>query len=501
MLYGMTNSGGTNDKGVLFQFDPSAAVFTKVLDFDAIPSGAFPYGSLIQASNGKLYGMTSAGGTSDNGVLFEFDPGTSTFTKKLDFSGVADGSAPYNALMQTSSGKLYGLTLSGGTDANGVLFEYDIKTSAYTKKYDFNHLANGYNPNGGLVEGKNGKLFGMTTLGGTNGTGVIFQFDTASSVYSVSYNFNAASDGISPQSSLVIASDNKLYGLATNGGVLGNGTLFGFDPVSGSYSVKENFNTTVTGGFPYGDLLFICNQLAITSQPADTTKCQGSATLLKTSAVGTALTYQWYKNGVPIGGATGSLYSIPSVAMADSGFYYCNVGNSCGNQNSSIEKLSVNPVPATPLITQGGAVLSSSAASNNQWYLNGTIIPGATSQNYTPLQNGNYTVVVTNAYSCSSASAPYNVMNTGIRETQGLAIQSVYPNPASNTLNITVSGMHESLGDIIILDMLGNEVLSNPVQITQLTKMQLDISNLSSGMYILRVSSADGLSLSKFNKL
>jgi uncharacterized repeat protein (TIGR03803 family) len=500
-LYGMANSGGANDKGVLFQYDPSTAVFTKELDFDAIPSGAFPYGSLIQAKNGKLYGLTYGGGTSDNGVLFEFDPGTNTFTKKMDFNGVVNGSAPYNALMQASSGKLFGLTLNGGTDTSGVLFEYDVNTSTYTKKYDFNRLAKGCYPNGGLVEGKNGLLYGMTTLGGTNGTGVIFQFDTASSVYSVSYNFNAASDGISPQSSLVMASDHKLYGLATNGGALGNGTLFGFDPTSGSYSVKDDFNTTVTGGFPYGDLLFICNQLVITSQPADTSKCQGSATLLRTSAVGTALTYQWYKNGVPLGGANGKTYSIPALALADSGFYYCSVSNSCGNQNSATEKLSVNPVPATPIITQGGAVLTSSATNNNQWYLNGALITGATSQNYTPVQNGNYSVVVTNQYFCSSSSAPFNMMNTGILASAGISLQSVYPNPATTALNVILSVAHETMATAIILDLLGNQVLKSEIQVNQQTKVQFDISNLSSGMYVLRISTADGLSLSKFNKL
>ncbi len=47
-------------------------VFTKKIDFDGLNNGSNPYGSLIEADNGKLYGMTKFGGTG-NGVLFEYD--------------------------------------------------------------------------------------------------------------------------------------------------------------------------------------------------------------------------------------------------------------------------------------------------------------------------------------------------------------------------------------------------------------------------------------------
>ena len=53
----MTVQGGTNDGGVIFSFDPSSFTYTTLKDFDGT-NGANPYGSLIQASDGKLYGMT-----------------------------------------------------------------------------------------------------------------------------------------------------------------------------------------------------------------------------------------------------------------------------------------------------------------------------------------------------------------------------------------------------------------------------------------------------------
>ena len=66
-------------------------------------------GSLMLASDGKLYGMTSEGGSGNVGVIFSFDPSASTYTKLKDFDNT-DGASPLGSLMQASDGKLYGMT-------------------------------------------------------------------------------------------------------------------------------------------------------------------------------------------------------------------------------------------------------------------------------------------------------------------------------------------------------------------------------------------------------
>ncbi|CAN5460066.1 hypothetical protein BH10BAC3_BH10BAC3_17480 [soil metagenome] len=188
-LYGMTELGGSNSVGVIFSFDPSSSIYTKLLDFDA-NNGRNPYGSLMQASDGKLYGMTSAGFNNGNsaGDIFSFNPSTSTFTKLKAFDGT-DGGIPKGNLMQSVDGKLYGMTELGGSNGVGVIFSFDPSTSIYIKLKDFDYT-NGGRPQGNLMEAVDGKLYGMTTYGGNSGSGVIFSFVPSTSVYTKLKDFD-----------------------------------------------------------------------------------------------------------------------------------------------------------------------------------------------------------------------------------------------------------------------------------------------------------------------
>jgi uncharacterized repeat protein (TIGR03803 family) len=157
-LYGMTFTGGGGYRGsgygVIFSFDPSSSTYTRLKDFahydngfgfivDGI-DGAYPYGSLIQASDGKLYGMASDGGVNNYGVIFSFDPSTFAYTKLNDFD-ITNGAHPYGNFMQASDGKLYGMTYDGGSSNLGVIFSFDVTSSAYTKLKDYDD-PNGANP-------------------------------------------------------------------------------------------------------------------------------------------------------------------------------------------------------------------------------------------------------------------------------------------------------------------------------------------------------------------
>jgi uncharacterized repeat protein (TIGR03803 family) len=256
-LYGMTVAGGSSDEGVIFSFDPTFSTYTKLKDFNGT-NGAYPRGSLMQARDGKLYGMTQQGGSAGYGVIFSFDPSSSTYTKLKDFDG-ANGAGPQGSLMQARDGKLYGMTNNGGS-GYGVIFSYDLSSSTYTKLKDFNDT-NGANPEGSLIEASDGKLYGMTSEGGSrgyeyynNGYGVIFSFDPSSSTYKKLKDFASNETGSNVAASLIQARDGKLYGMTTNGGSKGLGVIFSLDPSSSTYTKLKDFDG-INGARPYGGLM------------------------------------------------------------------------------------------------------------------------------------------------------------------------------------------------------------------------------------------------------
>ncbi|CAN5460032.1 hypothetical protein BH10BAC3_BH10BAC3_17470 [soil metagenome] len=139
----MTTNGGSGDGGVIFSFDPASSIYAKLKDLVA-PDGIHPAGSLIQASDGKLYGMTSNYGQFNGaGVIFSFNPSSSIYTKLMDFNGT-NGSNPLGSLIQASNGKLYGITSRGGSEFDGishfglgVIFSFDPSTSYLYKAEGF----------------------------------------------------------------------------------------------------------------------------------------------------------------------------------------------------------------------------------------------------------------------------------------------------------------------------------------------------------------------------
>lgn len=253
-LYGMTTIGGTSNMGVLFEYDYLTKIFTKKIDFDDVAKGNEAYGSLMKASNGKLYGMTHSGGTYNKGILFEYDPATEIFTKKIDFDGTLKGSFPYGSVMQANNGKLYGMTKYGGSFNKGVLFEYDILTDSLIAKINFDGINKGENPFGSLIQANNGLLYGMTRIGGTLDLGTIFEYNTTNDNLTRKISFNGTK-GSYPMSSLMQAGNGKLYGMADRGGLQDKGALFEYDIQSNGYTKKLDFGGTIGEAPGYGNLI------------------------------------------------------------------------------------------------------------------------------------------------------------------------------------------------------------------------------------------------------
>lgn len=230
-LYGCAATGGINNAGTLFSFDPSTSTFTKLYDLGGGIAGATPYGSLCDGGNGWFYGTTYAGGTENKGTLFKYTPGTNTFVKLLDFTG-ANGQAPWNAPIRVGTDKLYGTTANGGpSNGNGVIYSIVPSTDSYTIEYVFNILEGGL-LFGNVMLASDGQLYGMGGSGGANFQGTIFRSDPATNAMTTLHSFNGPTDGYSPRGDLVVA------GVATSVSEVGEIPAFSIAPNPSSGLVR-----------------------------------------------------------------------------------------------------------------------------------------------------------------------------------------------------------------------------------------------------------------------
>lgn len=264
LLYGLTLNGGRYGNGTLFSYNISSNVITKLHDFDRAANGANPTGDLFLAANGLLYGMTQQGGIENDGTLFSFNTTTNTFTKHVDFECVTKGCYPRSQLMQASNGLLYGATSSGGSQYGGVIFSFNTATNTYTKCTEFS-TGGIYWPLCHLTEGDNGKLYGTCWQGGQN-YGGIFAFDTAGNYVNTLYTFTLANGG-NPSGSLYKAPNGLFYGTTTNGGSYPatfpypDGVVYTFNPANNDYNIVKDLDYYYTGTAPAAGLVRASNGL------------------------------------------------------------------------------------------------------------------------------------------------------------------------------------------------------------------------------------------------
>ncbi len=119
-LFGTLPYGGISNNGVVFQINTDGSGFAELHDFGSGSEGAQPQGSLV-VSGTKLYGLTQTGGSSGKGVVFQLNTNGSDFSVLKTFSGGSDGAYPSGDLALFGTG-LYGGTSSGGDGGGGIIF-------------------------------------------------------------------------------------------------------------------------------------------------------------------------------------------------------------------------------------------------------------------------------------------------------------------------------------------------------------------------------------------
>jgi len=328
----------------------------------------------------------------------------------------------------------------------------------------------------------------------------------------------SVSDNLTMQVNTILAASVTI---ASNPGstiCAGTGVTFTATPVNGGASPSYqwfNNGTLITGqtNSTYSSYA-LANNDAITCEMTSNLLCSSGSPATSNSITITITTISTNATATPSTicagscstlNATGGTYftwdngnttPMQIVCPPTTTTYTVSVTTSNGCTGSATVTVYVNPLPAVPTITQIVGDLQSSPASTYQWYLNGGIINGATSQTYTPLQNGNYTVVVTDVNGCSATSAAFNVTWVGITETGNADYMHIFPNPASDVITVEIPSLTNSKM-IAIYNVEGQLILQQPML---QAKTEINISGLATGIYVLKLYSDEKTRVTRFVK-
>ena len=264
-FYGVTYIGGEFGFGTVFRLTADGvlttiASFTDVMGPPSVGSG------LLQASDGDLYGTTDFGDNFE-GTIFRVTlnaDGTGSLSTWATFNSFENGAAPWGRLIEAKDGHVYGTTLFGRPDETGVLapgLVYRVNrakagidaTGTITPVAEFPmDTSAGESPSAGVVQAPDGSFYGTAEYGGTAGAGVIFR--VADGQVSAVHSFSVT-DGMNPASPLLIKGSD-LYGTTLAGGefavdgYMGDGTLFRFSMDTHALTSLGSFDFA-NGSGPY----------------------------------------------------------------------------------------------------------------------------------------------------------------------------------------------------------------------------------------------------------
>jgi uncharacterized repeat protein (TIGR03803 family) len=337
-LYGTTSAGGANGDGTVFQIT-TGGTLTTMHNFNRFnpTDGSQPYAGLIQATDGNLYGTTYRGGSHNVGTVYRI---TTTGTMKTlhDLDYQPDGALPYAGLVQATNGAFYGTASNGGGEF-GTAF---IATAfgQYIPIYTFINSFIGANPVAGLVQASNGNLYGAAASGGSDGCGALFEM-TLSGAYTMVHDFTG-DDGCSPQATLFQGSDGNLYGTASAGGGGGQGhnygTAFKITP-SGTFTLLHTFDGT-DGTYPTGALI-----QATDGNFYGTTQYGGAynqGTIFKVTPTGTVTTLYSF---CPQAHCNDGANPYAGLILGSDGVFYGTTFNGGGGNDGTVFSLSVSLSP------------------------------------------------------------------------------------------------------------------------------------------------------------
>jgi len=274
-LYGMNGNGGVNNRGVIFEYNSFDQSLRSLVDLDSTGIGGNTENGSVQLKFDEinydifLRGVTSKGGANDQGTIFNYDFLRDTLVQTMGLRAANSSATVRGGLLEISPDLYLGMSATGGFYDGGYIYEYDLANNTINYKLDFNSTS-GTAPLGTLIKGNNGKYYGLTSAGGTTSSGTLFEYDHSSNSFSNIVDFGSLSGNISnPHGSLMLGTNQKLYGLGTYGAVCGS-VLFEYDYTSNQLIEKSDLCSLIGVSLPlYTNLIMFDEDSTQSVWPGD----------------------------------------------------------------------------------------------------------------------------------------------------------------------------------------------------------------------------------------
>jgi VCBS repeat-containing protein len=230
------------------------------------------------------------------------------------------------------------------------------------------------------------------------------------------------------------------------------------------------------------------NPLSVTASASPSEICNGESSQLNAFAAGGTgnFEYQW----TPTTGLNNPEIQNPVATPTETTTYTVTVDDGSSSISDNVT-ITVNPTPDTPVITEDDDHLISSASEGNQWYDSDGPITGATGQTYYPTATDDYYVIVTNSFEC--VSEPSNVIYfvfTGIKEFLGSSDIRIFPNPTTGICSVEFYGNY-GMSEIRVMNIMNEVVFVSLTEIITGKFLNVDLNNISKGVYFLKIKTAE----------
>ena len=387
-LYGVNSTGGRSDNGTIFSLNTGGGNFLTLNTFTQSNQGTTPEGGIVQARDGNFYGTTSTGSTGGYGTLYQCIPSTGKLNIFTQFTNGNPGGTPLGTLTEGIDGYLYGTAEYGGGDNYGTVFRTDIATAITSTFAEITGGLAGQYPESDLIQATDGNFYGTTELGGTNNLGTFFQV-TPAGVYTVIYSFTGAADGSHPVRGIIQGTDGSFYGVCNAGGTYGGGSIYKIDYINTTFlltALHDFYPLLLDGSNPQGNLA----QASDGNFYGTTTGggVNGDGTVYEVTPTGGYNLIYSFTDGVDSQGPIAGL-----VQAADGKLYGTAAG--LNGEDGTIFRLDLGLASPTP---RPQYLLQTNASVGDTILIKGDHFVGATAVSFTaasgaPIASGNITVL------------------------------------------------------------------------------------------------------------